>query len=108
MTRWQELAECLGDDDEAWSGDTMTDDCAAACLVCSVRLECLTTALAHDRHWDAGIWGGTTVIDRHRIRTQKASVADVWADLAATVKEVHGGRHGDLDYPSGLLSRTDA
>jgi hypothetical protein len=101
---WQELAECLGDDSADWMGDDMTVECAAACLVCRVRLDCLGEAMPRDRHWDAGIWGGTTVIDRDRIRTGKASVADVWQELERTVKEVHGGGHGDMDYPSGLLS----
>jgi hypothetical protein len=101
---WQELAECLGDDNPEWLGSEITPDVAAACLVCRVRLECLGEAMSHDKHWDAGIWGGTTVGDRDRIRTRKVSVVDVWAKLSTTVKEVHDGGHGDMDYPSGLLS----
>lgn len=102
---WQESAACLGDPNTAWLGDTMTVDLAATCLSCPVRIECLTEALPRDRNSDNGVWGCTTPDERGRIRRHKARVADVWAAHSQTVKEMHGGRHDDMDYPSGLLSR---
>jgi hypothetical protein len=107
MTFWQELAVCTGDDNPEWLGEVITVDCATACLVCPVRLECLTEALPRDRHWDAGIWGGTTVADRDNIRRNKDTVAHIWRRLELLVKERHGGRHGGLDSPSGLLSEAN-
>lgn len=103
--RWQRHAECRNDLNPEWIGDVMTPDLAATCLACPVRLECLTEALPRDLRWDVGIWGGTTPRQRGDIRTNKASVVDVWSELEIMVKGVHGGRHHDMDHPGGLLSR---
>jgi len=105
---WQELAACAGDRNPDWLADEMTLDCATTCLLCPVRLDCFTEALPRDRHWDAGIWGGTTLLQRDRIRSGKARLADVWAELERTVKEAHGGRSCDMDGTSSLLSRSGA
>lgn len=39
----------------------------SVCLTCSVWVQCLEYALAHDERF--GIWGGTSERERHRLRT---------------------------------------
>lgn len=43
----------------------------AICDTCPVRPECLAYALNTAKRNDHGVWGGTTVSDRRRIRKQR-------------------------------------
>lgn len=68
---WMAYAKCADLDPEVFfpgpNGDTATPK--AVCHDCPVRLACLEHAIANDeRH---GIWGGTTIHERRRIRRQR-------------------------------------
>jgi endonuclease YncB( thermonuclease family) len=101
--RWQTRAECRYDDSVDWLGETLTLDCATTCYVCPVRPECLAEALARQRESDVGIWGGTTMLTRVRLRARKTTLAEVWQELSTIVKEEHDGGSRDVDRTSDLL-----
>jgi hypothetical protein len=68
---WTEQAACRDADPAIFTDPTSDDDVAEAlttCARCPVARDCLDTALAHDQLGDIGIWGGTTVAIRDRIR----------------------------------------
>jgi WhiB family redox-sensing transcriptional regulator len=69
--RWQEDAACLGADPEIFflekGGSTL--EAKAICATCTVRDECLETALVNvEKH---GVWGGKTERERMAIRRQR-------------------------------------
>lgn len=88
---WQQRAACSGDLSADWYGQELTLDCATACFVCPVRIDCYGEAITRQRDSDVGIWGGTTLAQRERIRSGRASLPDVWQELERFVKEMHGG-----------------
>jgi WhiB family redox-sensing transcriptional regulator len=81
---WHRHAACKGlthlffathDPDESL-GDNIADSfeltkrARAVCATCPVRVECLTSAMDNsERH---GVWGGTTVKERQRLRKVSA------------------------------------
>jgi WhiB family redox-sensing transcriptional regulator len=70
---WRDDAACRGRDPELFFPDNATTAAARAqiaaakqvCRRCPVTLTCLTWALACGQQ--AGIWGGTTEQERHRL-----------------------------------------
>ncbi len=70
--RWYELAACRGIDPElffAAKGDTNAIRRArAVCARCPVAAACVEEAVLSEPGW--GVWGGTTVRDRQRIRRE--------------------------------------
>lgn len=76
--RWQTRAACRHKSDARWDFPRMTAWCAELCLSCPVRLECLTEALQRNFDDDVGIWGGTTVAQRDRIRRRRSTVSREW------------------------------
>ena len=68
---WRQHAACRDHPTERFTGPASRSETAialATCASCTVRTACLTTALAHEDTADVGIWGGTTVHTRRRIR----------------------------------------
>jgi WhiB family transcriptional regulator, redox-sensing transcriptional regulator len=70
IPRFTEPALCAEIDPELWypfaSGNASAKSAKAVCRRCPARLECLAWALEH--HEEYGVWGGTTVKDRARLR----------------------------------------
>jgi WhiB family redox-sensing transcriptional regulator len=65
---WRLKAECLDADPDAFFPEAGSNGIAAKviCARCDVREECLDYAMTH---WiDDGIWGGTSVVERERLR----------------------------------------
>lgn len=83
MVRWQDRAACRGRDDVDWLADVLTPAAAAVCMDCPVRVDCLADALDRESKCDGGIWGGTGVRLRHRVRLGQVSVTEAWAEAAA-------------------------
>ena len=76
---WRHQAACRDHPTERFTGPASRRDTAAAlatCASCSVRTACLTTALTHEDTADVGIWGGTTVHTRRRIRAGEITIDD--------------------------------
>ena len=72
--QWMADALCQQADPEAWFPDGSGDHGFAAiaiCARCPVRSECLDFAIA-DPHLQ-GVWGGTTNIERIRMRKEQAA-----------------------------------
>jgi hypothetical protein len=69
---WQRKASCRGTDSAAWfpSRGDVTTAAKALCAGCPVRPECIAYALDDPRL--IGIWGGTSVRDRQRMRRESA------------------------------------
>jgi WhiB family transcriptional regulator, redox-sensing transcriptional regulator len=72
---WRSSAACLSADPDLFfplSSSGPAEQIArakAVCARCQVRSECLEFALTHDQ--THGIWGGTTVEDRQRLRRRR-------------------------------------
>jgi len=75
---WIAGANCLGRSDIDWDGDVVTAQAADVCGRCRVRTACVLAALEHDPKCDVGIWGGTNVYDRRRIRDGRLHVVNLW------------------------------
>jgi WhiB family redox-sensing transcriptional regulator len=72
---WHRYAACRGQGVAAWfpaRGQSL-DAARAVCAGCSVREECLAAALEVPAHDDNGVWGGTSVRERLRLRRQSPS-----------------------------------
>jgi WhiB family transcriptional regulator, redox-sensing transcriptional regulator len=72
---WRQLGSCVGLDPELWypigsGGGTAVK----ICMQCSVRLDCLGWALAHNE--PDGIWGGVSARERERLRSGKRLASD--------------------------------
>jgi WhiB family redox-sensing transcriptional regulator len=69
---WQDLALCAETDPEAFFPEKggSTREPKRVCRSCEVRPECLAYALEHDIRW--GIWGGTSELERRRLRRAAA------------------------------------
>jgi hypothetical protein len=68
--RWQELANCRGCNPDVFfpvKGHNVTYDARLICEPCEVKAECLELGFRET----IGIWGGTTVRDRRRLRTER-------------------------------------
>jgi hypothetical protein len=100
---WQARAACSGDLSGDWDEQDLTLDCATTCYVCPVRIECFSEAITRSRDSDVGIWGGTTLAQRERIRSGRTTVQQVWQDLETTIKEAHGGGSRDVAVQGCLL-----
>lgn len=67
---WHTYAACRGLGATPWfprRGDS-TDDAKAVCSGCSVREDCLESALRQSSSDDHGVWGGTSARERKRLR----------------------------------------
>jgi hypothetical protein len=68
MMGWKADAACKDRMDLDWLADVPSAECETVCAACPVVSPCLAEALARDRDWDPGIWGGTTPRERQAIR----------------------------------------
>jgi hypothetical protein len=78
---WKYKAACLADPGGHWDGDllpSMWD----LCSTCPVIKPCLAEGLKHDYRDDVGVWGGTTVEQRNRIRRKRLTAEKAWAENA--------------------------
>lgn len=68
---WWPQAACLGLGVEAWfpADGRITPHVRRICIGCTVRTDCLLHAL--ERPELQGVWGGTTELDRDRLRRQR-------------------------------------
>ena len=66
--QWQQDALCKETDPEAFFPEKggSTREPKAVCLSCTVRVACLTYALANDEEF--GIWGGLSEKERRRVK----------------------------------------
>jgi WhiB family redox-sensing transcriptional regulator len=67
---WKELANCKGVDPDLFFPEQGTnriqiDQAKTVCRGCEVRIECFEYAM---KHLEKGVWGGTSEIQRRRIR----------------------------------------
>ena len=72
---WKRKAACRGRGDVDWDGFGPVQ--VLICSGCPVRAECLHTGLLEVE--SPGTWGMTSEAQRNRLRTGKATVAEVWA-----------------------------
>ena len=77
---WRDEAACRGRDDLNWFGE-VTYQTGRLCWNCPVRPECLFEALQREDKCDPGIWGGTTELERRRIRRDRTALKQVWVEL---------------------------
>jgi len=68
LGEWQPKAECLGEDTDFFYIDERSPNQPAmqVCARCSVRTQCLITAIESNERW--GIWGGMLSQERSRLR----------------------------------------
>jgi WhiB family redox-sensing transcriptional regulator len=71
--KWQDDALCAQVSQEMFFPEKGSSVNAAKkiCASCDVRQQCLEYALAMERNPD-GVWGGTTLMERRRMRTAAA------------------------------------
>ena len=86
VVSWHERAVCRGRLDLPWDRD-LTPETAALCLVCPVRVECLTEALDRESKCDVGVWGATGPKERHRIRCGQLTVEAAWTSASAVAAQ---------------------
>jgi hypothetical protein len=77
--RWKKDAACVTDPGGHWDGDILPS-MFEMCMSCPVRGFCLMEALGRDSKDDVGVWGGTSVEQRHRIRRGVLSPDRAWAE----------------------------
>ena len=94
---WQERALCAQTDPEAFFPEKggSTREAKRVCSGCSVRAECLESALENDERF--GIWGGLS--ERERRRLARASVAEGW-NVRRTEAEARATSSAD---PTGAI-----
>lgn len=86
--RWHADAACIGLGDVFFPSNDTDKDVAtvaqakAICATCPVAAECLQEALTTE-HGAFGIWGGTTTVQRRRMRPKRSTCEDCAAALAA-------------------------
>lgn len=70
MPEWFDVALCAQVDPDAHWPDKGGSVAAAmaTCAACDVRAQCLAYALDNDERY--GVWGGTTEMERRKIRRQ--------------------------------------
>lgn len=76
---WVPEARCRGRDDVDWFGEWASPEALAICGACPVRGKCFTEAIDRHHKDDAGVWAGTTTVDRMRIRRGDYEVWELWA-----------------------------
>jgi WhiB family redox-sensing transcriptional regulator len=72
---WHDQAACRGRSEVnffPYRGESVTA-AKALCATCPVTAQCLADALAHE--WTIGVWGGTSEIQRKRLRHERRHVA---------------------------------
>ena len=74
---WKADAACIGDPGAHWDGDLLPT-MFLLCMSCPVKADCLMEGLDHDYRDDVGVWGGTTVEQRNRIRRAKLEPEQAW------------------------------
>lgn len=77
---WRDEAECQKDPGGHWDGELLPS-MYAMCRRCPVLLDCLFEALGHEERSDCGVWGGTSVEQRRKIR-RGANPEKIWAENA--------------------------
>jgi hypothetical protein len=113
-TPWRDGAACTGHDPATFTEPAGPDDerdALATCAGCPVAADCLDTALAIDRNHDLGVWGGTTLDTRNRIRDGHLTVEDALALNHARRPgittdgrvELHADPYGDYTDTSGRI-----
>jgi WhiB family redox-sensing transcriptional regulator len=71
---WHRHAACRGADPELFvpgRGSGRPAEALSYCERCPVRTQCLSSALEPGEHLTAGVWGGTTSLDRRKLRRQE-------------------------------------
>jgi hypothetical protein len=76
---WKQHAACIGDPGAHWDADLLPS-MFLLCMSCPVKAPCLMEGLDHDYRDDVGVWGGTTVEQRNRIRRAKLEPEQAWAE----------------------------
>lgn len=84
--RWQNRAACAGMVDLRWDAREMSAWCARLCLGCPVRIECFAEALDRHADGDVGIWGGTTALQRDKIRRRRITLDRAWQQTAEVIE----------------------
>lgn len=71
---WARYANCLGLDPDLFftARGASSDDALAVCRECVVRADCLAYALSPPFEF-IGVWGGTSVRERRRMRQTRRS-----------------------------------
>lgn len=74
-TRWMRDAICAQTDPESFFPELggSTKDPKRVCAVCPVKSECLQYALDTDQRF--GVWGGTSEVERRRMRRERKGAA---------------------------------
>jgi hypothetical protein len=78
--KWKQKAACIDTVELDWDGE-LSPSMFKMCMSCRVRDECLMEGLNHEAKCDVGVWGGTNVEERNRIR-KGADPYQVWRDTA--------------------------
>lgn len=86
LGEWSASAACLGKDTRIFYPKQGQDlyPAFAICGTCPVRRPCLEHALVLSENNDHGIWGGTSMRERRRIRSVRARTGDntiTWAAI---------------------------
>jgi hypothetical protein len=79
---WKDHALCIDDPGPHWDHHILPS-MFDLCMACPVRSECLMEALDRDGRDDVGVWGGTDVEQRHRIRRGKLEPEQAWQENRA-------------------------
>jgi len=76
---WQTKALCIGETELFFNEGTPTAiaDAKRFCAKCNVRRICLQFALAND---EVGVWGGTTTMERQRMKRTRRRDIDFTAE----------------------------
>lgn len=85
--RWQNRAACAGMPDLRWDAREMDPWCARLCSGCPVRLDCFSEALDRHHSDDVGIWGGTTTLQRDKIRRRRLTLEAAWQQTAEIIED---------------------
>jgi hypothetical protein len=76
VIRWKYDALCITDPGGHWDGDLLPS-MWRMCSRCPVIEQCFHEGMSHDYRDDVGVWGGTTVEQRNRIRRRQATFDEV-------------------------------
>jgi hypothetical protein len=79
---WRRYASCVKDPGGHWDGDLLPS-MFELCSTCRVKGDCLMEALDRDGRDDVGVWGGTSLEQRHRIRRGLLEPEEAWEQNAA-------------------------
>ena len=76
---WRAHAACTDDPGGHWDGDLLPS-MFELCMAWPVRGDCLMEALDRDGRDDVGVWGGTSLEQRHRIRRGLLEPERAWRE----------------------------